>query len=45
MTFDLDKLLRPNIKILKPYSHSTLLVVKSSQNQNGLRHNDYSRYH
>ena len=30
---------------LKPYAHQTLLVVKSSQNQNGLRHNDYSRYH
>lgn len=30
---------------LKPYSHQTLLVVKSCQNQNGLRHNDYARYH
>ena len=29
----------------KPYAHQTLLVVKSSQNQNGLRHNDYARYH
>lgn len=22
-----------------------LIMVKSAQNQNGLRHNDYSRYH
>ena len=29
----------------KPYSVSTLLLVKSAQNQNGLRHNDYHRYH
>jgi signal recognition particle subunit SRP68 len=29
----------------KPYSFNTLLLVKSAQNQNGLRHNDYNRYH
>ena len=30
---------------LKPYSLNTLLIVKAAQNQNGLRHNDYTRYH
>lgn len=30
---------------LKPYSHQTLLIIKSCQNQNGLRHHDYARYH
>ena len=29
----------------KTYPLNTLLLVKSSQNQNGLRHNDYARYH
>jgi len=29
----------------KTYPMNTLLLVKSSQNQNGLRHNDYGRYH
>ena len=29
----------------KPYGINTLLLVKSAQNQNGLRHNDYGRYH
>ena len=29
----------------KPYSFNSLLLVKSAQNQNGLRHNDYYRYH
>jgi len=29
----------------KPYPLSTLLLIKASQNQNGLRHQDYSRYH
>ena len=29
----------------KPYSLNTLLLVKSAQNQNGLRHGDYGRYH
>ena len=30
---------------LAPYSHQTLLMVRASQAQNGLRHNDYARYH
>ena len=29
----------------KPYSLDLLLLVKSAQNQNGLRTNDYARYH
>lgn len=29
----------------QPYSHTTLLLLKSAQSQNGLRHNDYGRYH
>ena len=32
-------------ELLKPYAFNTLLMVKSAQSQNGLRHNDYSRYH
>lgn len=29
----------------KPYNFSALLLVKSAQGQNGLRHSDYRRYH
>lgn len=29
----------------KSYALNILSLVKSSQNQNGLRHNDYARYH
>ena len=29
----------------KAYSMNVLPLVKSSQNQNGLRHGDYARYH
>ena len=29
----------------KPYPLNVLSLVKASQNQNGLRHNDYARYH
>lgn len=29
----------------KAYQLNVLSLVKSSQNQNGLRHNDYARYH
>lgn len=29
----------------KPYSMNVLPLVKSAQNQNGLRHGDYGRYH
>mgnify|MGYP000880140155 FL=1 len=29
----------------KPYAMNVLPLVKSSQNQNGLRHGDYARYH
>ena len=36
----------PQVEIkYKPYALNTMLLVKSSQNQNGLRHNDYARYH
>ena len=28
-----------------PYQQGILLLVKAAQNQNGLRHNDYGRYH
>ena len=28
-----------------PYKQGVLLLVKAAQNQNGLRHNDYGRYH
>ena len=29
----------------KSYPLNVLSLVKASQNQNGLRHNDYARYH
>lgn len=29
----------------QPYPMGVLLLVRASQNQNGLRHNDYARYH
>ena len=29
----------------KLYGLSSLVLIKSSQNQNGLRHGDYARYH
>ena len=28
-----------------PYKQGVLLLIKAAQNQNGLRHNDYGRYH
>ena len=28
-----------------PYKQGIMLLVKAAQNQNGLRHNDYGRYH
>ena len=32
-------------EIKKIHSMDLLIMVKSAQNQNGLRHNDYGRYH
>lgn len=32
-------------KITKQVLVDLLILVKSAQNQNGLRHNDYGRYH
>jgi len=29
----------------KIFSLDMLVLIKSAQNQNGLRHNDYARYH
>lgn len=29
----------------EPYTQSILLIIKAAQNQNGLRHSDYGRYH
>ena len=31
--------------VLAPYPQNILLIIKAAQNQNGLRHNDYGRYH
>ena len=30
---------------LDPYHQGVLLLVKAAQTSNGLRHNDYGRYH
>ena len=30
---------------IEPYTQSILLIIKAAQNQNGLRHSDYGRYH
>ena len=31
--------------VFKVFSLDLLTLIKSAQNQNGLRHNDYGRYH
>lgn len=31
--------------VFKPYNFSALMLVRSAQGQNGLRHSDYRRYH
>ena len=32
-------------EVFEPYTQSVLLIIKAAQNQNGLRHSDYGRYH
>ena len=42
---DLDDIQVKTQEALDPYPQSLLLIIKAAQNQNGLRHSDYGRYH
>jgi signal recognition particle subunit SRP68 len=40
-----DEELKEEEEAIKNIAVDLLIMVKSAQNQNGLRHNDYGRYH